>query len=157
MIELDTRIKSLKERELPAALALCREVFLEFEAPDYPPEGTENFFAFLEPKQISRMTESGLLTFFGAYRDGLLIGAGAVKERNHICLLFIRKEFHRQGAGALLLDAMLKFCRKSGAEKATVNASPYGVPFYQAKGFQKLGEEQCRDGIRFVPMERNLL
>lgn len=138
-------------------MALCREVFLEFEAPDYPPEGTENFFAFLEPKQISRMTESGLLTFFGAYRDGLLIGAGAVKERNHICLLFIRKEFHRQGAGALLLDAMLKFCRKSGAEKATVNASPYGVPFYQAKGFQKLGEEQCRDGIRFVPMERNLL
>ncbi|HIS76079.1 MAG TPA: GNAT family N-acetyltransferase [Candidatus Merdivicinus excrementipullorum] len=138
-------------------MALCREVFLEFEAPDYPPEGTENFLAFLEPKQISRMTESGLLTFFGAYRDGLLIGAGAVKERNHICLLFIRKEFHRQGAGALLLDAMLKFCRKSGAEKATVNASPYGVPFYQAKGFQKLGEEQCRDGIRFVPMERNLL
>lgn len=138
-------------------MALCREVFLEFEAPDYPPEGTENFLAFLEPKQISRMTESGLLTFFGAYRDGLLIGAGAVKERNHICLLFIRKEFHRQGAGALLLDAMLKFCRKSGAERATVNASPYGVPFYQAKGFQKLGEEQCRDGIRFVPMERNLL
>ena len=138
-------------------MALCREVFLEFEAPDYPPEGTENFLAFLEPKQISRMTESGLLTFFGAYRDGLLIGAGAVKERNHICLLVIRKEFHRQGAGALLLDAMLKFCRKSGAEKATVNASPYGVPFYQAKGFQKLGEEQCRDGIRFVPMERNLL
>lgn len=157
MIELDTRVKPLKKRELPAALTLCREVFLEFEAPDYPPEGTENFLAFLELGQIGRMIDSGLLTFFGAYRDNLLIGTGAVKEQNHICLLFVRKEYHRLGVGTLLLDAMLKSCRKSGAEKATVNASPYGVPFYQARGFQKLGEEQCRDGIRFVPMERNSL
>lgn len=35
----------------------------------------------------------------------------------------------------------------------TVNASPYGVPFYHKIGFRNLGEERQRDGILYTPME----
>lgn len=149
-------VNSLRKKEIPAALALCREVFLEFEAPDYPPEGTRNFLSFLNPEQINRLLNSKYLAFFGAYRDGILVATGAVREQKHISLLFVKKEYHRQGIGSALLDVMLKFCQKAGAESVTVHASPYGMPFYQANGFQQKNKEQCHDGIRFIPMERKL-
>lgn len=151
---MNRKVKILPKKEILSALALCREVFLEFEAPDYPPEGTQNFLSFLDPEQINRMLESDYLTFFGAYQEGNLIGTGAVREQNHICLLFVKKGFQRQGVGTALLETMLKFCRKVGTESVTVHASPYGRPFYEANGFQKQGDEQCQDGIRFIPMER---
>lgn len=148
------QVRILTEKELPEALALCREVFLQFEAPEYPPEGTRNFLDFLDLESIRRMVAGGLLTFVGAFHDGNLIGTGAVRERKHLCLLFVREEYHRQGAGSALLEKILRLCRKAGT--VTVNASPYGTPFYLARGFAPLSEEQCRDGIRFIPMERKL-
>lgn len=35
----------------------------------------------------------------------------------------------------------------------TLNASPYGLPFYLALGFIPLSEEQQINGIRFTPMK----
>ena len=47
-------IRHLTPAEIPQGLELVRDVFLEFEAPDYPPEGVEEFFRFLDdPQQAS--------------------------------------------------------------------------------------------------------
>ncbi len=152
MRNLHTRI--LTEKELPEALTICREVFMQFEAPEYPPEGVRNFLDFLEPESIRRMVSGGLLIFVGTFHDGKLVGTGAVRERKHLCLLFVKEKYQRQGVGSALLEKILRLCRKT--ETITVHASPYGVPFYLARGFVPLSEEQCRDGIRFIPMERTL-
>ena len=50
---------------LPEALELTRRVFLEFEAPDYPPEGVEEFLRFLEDRE----TLAGL-AFWGRSSPG---------------------------------------------------------------------------------------
>ena len=34
----------------------------------------------------------------------------------------------------------------------TLNAAPFGLPFYQALGFLPTAEEQTVNGIRFTPM-----
>ena len=149
-------IRVLPQRFLPDALALCEEVFMEFEAPDYPPEGTANFLAFLELRQMERMVSTGLLRFFGAFREKGLVGAAALRDNSHICLLFVKKEYHRQGIGSALLFAMEEQSRSCGIRTITVNASPYGLPFYLARGYQCKSGEQCADGIRFIPMERRL-
>ena len=156
MSVMNIKIRLLSSAELPEALDLCRKVFLEFDAPDYPPEGTENFLAFLAQDQMERMTTSRRLAFVGAYQKGELIGTGAVREGRHICLLFVKREYHRHGVGSALLDALLSLCRGAGADAITVNASPYGVSFYSARKFFPLSDEKCQDGIRFVPMERKL-
>lgn len=44
-------IRHLTPAEIPQGLELVRDVFLEFEAPDYPPEGVEEFFRFLDDPQ----------------------------------------------------------------------------------------------------------
>ena len=38
-------------------------------------------------------------------------------------------------------------------EALTLNASPYGLPFYLAIGFVPLSEEKEMNGIRFTPMK----
>ena len=40
-----------------------------------------------------------------------------------------------------------------GKQRMTVNASPYGVPFYHRIGFRDLGPEKQQDGIIYTPME----
>ena len=45
-------VRPLSPQELPAAMRLAREVFLEFVAPDYSEEGRRSFLKFLEMEQI---------------------------------------------------------------------------------------------------------
>ena len=156
MRHMDLKIKPLPAAHLPAALALCREVFLEFEAPDYPPEGIAAFLDFLEPGQMRRMTASGILSFWGAYCGKRLIGVGALREARHISLLFVRREMHRKGAGTALMREMFACCAGAGETRVTVHAAPYGEPFYRALGFSPTAPEQCQDGITYIPMERKL-
>ena len=62
-------VQSLPASDLQNALDLVLRVFMQFEAPEYPPEGVETFRAFLKnPEAISA------LHLFGAYEDGSLVG-----------------------------------------------------------------------------------
>ena len=50
-------IRRIQGGELPAAMDLCWRVFLEFEAPEYPPEGVEAFDAYLaNAEQVNSLT-----------------------------------------------------------------------------------------------------
>ena len=44
-------IRRLTPAEIPQGLELVRDVFLEFEASDYPSEGVKEFFRFLDGPQ----------------------------------------------------------------------------------------------------------
>lgn len=88
---LKVEIRILPAEASAGCVALCKEVFMEFEAPGYPPEGTINFLAFLELQQMERMVSTGLLRFFGAFCGKDLIGTAALRDHSHICLLFVKK------------------------------------------------------------------
>ena len=75
--------------ELPAAMDLCWRVFLEFEAPEYPPEGVEAFRAYL-----SDIEQVNHLTLFGAWEGQELLGVLAA-EGSHIALFFVDPAFYR--------------------------------------------------------------
>ena len=84
-------IRRIQGGELPAAMDLCWRVFLEFEAPEYPPEGVEAFRAYL-----SDIEQVNHLTLFGAWEGQELLGVLAA-EGSHIALFFVDPAFHRQG------------------------------------------------------------
>ena len=83
-------IRRIQGGELPAAMDLCWRVFLEFEAPEYPPEGVEAFRAYL-----SDIEQVNHLTLFGAWEGQELLGVLAA-EGSHIALFFVDPAFHRQ-------------------------------------------------------------
>ena len=135
----------LRADERDAALALAWRVFCEYEAPDYSPEGTEEFRRCLRDEAFL----AGI-RYYGAFDGEKLVGLlGIREEKAHICFFFVDGAYHRRGIGTALFRRM----REDFPGRAvTLNSSPYGLPFYLALGFEKTDCEQTVNGIRFTPM-----
>ena len=138
-------VRSLSETEIPAAPALAWKVFCEYESPVYAPEGTEEFRKSLrDPEYLDG------IAYFGAFDGETLIGVlGFRPETRHICFFFVDGRYHRLGLGTRLFEAVKAAC---GSGKITLNAAPFGLPFYRKLGFIPTDEEQTVNGIRFTPM-----
>ena len=123
---------------------LCRRVFLEFEAPEYPPEGVEAFDTYLaDAAQVNS------LTAFCAWEGSRPLGVLAA-EGSHIALFFVDPAFHRQGIGRRLFQADLG---EGGRGRGTGHSSPPPGGVYPHLGVSPTAEEQLSpDGIRYTPM-----
>ena len=138
------QIRRLRQDEIQAALDLTWEVFLEYEAPEYPPEGAETFRALLDDKE-----KTSQMKYWGAFAGDELIGTICVRAPQHIGGFFVRGEHHRKGVGRALFDAMRA---EYETQVFTVNSSPYAVEVYRHLGFTAASAEQLADGSRFTPM-----
>lgn len=138
-------IRELTKAEYGPALDLIWEVFREFEAPDYTPQGAQVFYASIhDPDYLAK------LRIYGAFEGSTLIGVLATRNSGtHIALFFVLGEYHRQGVGKQLF---FHACRDNPAGQMTVNSAPYAAEVYRHLGFCQTDEEQMMDGIRYTPM-----
>lgn len=137
-------VRRLSPEEISAALKLCWQVFLEFEAPEYSQEGIATFRASLDDRERTRK-----LKFYGAFDGDKLVGTLCMRAPQHIGGFFVDAEYHRRGIGRQLFEAM----RLDYDEQTfTVNSSPYAVEVYRRLGFVPTDTEQIEDGIRYTPM-----
>ena len=144
--EFDITIRKLTDNEVPEALALAWRVFVEYESPDYSPEGTEEFRKSIHDEKYLEGID-----YYGAFDGDLLVGmTGIRKERRHVCFCFVDGRYHRKGMGTRLFRRMTE---DFPGQTITLNASPYGLPFYKAIGLVATDDEQTVNGIRFTPME----
>lgn len=149
------KYREIKQEELPETLDLVRKVFDEFEAPYYSEEGVASFYAFIDMDNMSEQYTNGSLYFYGCFVDNILVGMIAVKDFIHISLLFVDKQYHKQGIARNLFDHIIQVCREKNPclKVITVNSSPYAVEVYHKFGFFDVSSEQVVDGIRFTPMK----
>ena len=132
---------------------LAWRLFLNYDAPDYPREGIENFKEFVTDDVLKNMFHSGEYQLFVAVCEEKIIGIISLRDRNHISLLFVESEYHRQGVGAGLINTLTDYMRdEMGQTSVTVNASPYAVGFYHKVGFEDTDIQQLVSGILFTPM-----
>lgn len=134
-------------RLLPA-LDLVWRVFQEFEAPDYSPEGIEEFGAYIRPDNIRQGLETGALRLWVRLEGEGVVGVLATRGC-HISLLFVDASFHRRGIARALYQGALA---QLGCREVTVHSSPYAQEAYRRLGFVPTGEEQTVNGLRFIPM-----
>ena len=150
-------IRKIEFHEVAAAMALAMEVFLQFEAPDYGPEGVESFRRdMIENEDYLGNTRRGLCPIYAAFDgDKMVAIMGLRSNKTHINLVFTRKEYHRRGIATALFRHLLEDLRgeNPGLEFLTLNSSPYGLPFYLHLGFVPQSKEQTINGIRFTPMK----
>lgn len=150
-------IRRIHADEVKEALALALEVFLQFEAPDYKPEGIDTFKRdIVENEELISKCQQGICPIYAAFDQGKIIGIiGMRSNRTHINLVFTKKEYHRQGVATSIFRYLLEDILKDnpGLREITLNSSPYGRPFYLHIGFKPQSEEQEMDGIRFTPMK----
>lgn len=147
-------IRRLGQNELLPALHLAWEVFADEIAPTVSPEGVESFSKFIKYDYISQIWQRGHLIFFGAYEDGEICGMLALRADGHIALFFVKKQYQGRGAGRMLFGAAYHCCAELLlADRMTVNAAPGAVEKYIHMGMRPAGQEQEKDGMRYVPME----
>lgn len=139
-------IKKISENEIKETLELVLRVFLQYEAPDYSDEGIESF------KRTALYNQAFIssLTMYGAYDNDKITGMIATRNNgNHIALFFVDSQYQQKGIGKMLFQTMLA---QSTAGEITVNSSPYAKEVYHHLGFTDTAQEQCADGIRYIPM-----
>lgn len=150
-------IRKTQSEEVEEALALALEVFMQFEAPAYKPEGTVTFKRdIVENKEFIQRCIRGVCPIYAAYDRGKIIGIiGMRSNKTHINLAFTKKEYHRQGVATAIFNFLKEDLLKENPslEEITLNSSPYGLPFYLHLGFEPLSEEQETEGIRYTPMK----
>lgn len=137
--------RRLTREEIPVALELCWRVFLEFEAPEYSPEGIAAFRASLDDKERNRKMD-----FYGAFDGDALVGVLSMRAPQHISGFFVDAAYHRRGIGRRLFEAVR---RDYARQIFTVHSSPYAVEVYRHLGFVPTDKEQTVEGLRFTPMQ----
>ena len=150
-------IRKINSDEVEEALALALDVFMQFEAPDYGPEGVDSFKRdIIENEEFIDKCKQGIYPIYAAFDGNKIIGIiGMRPDKAHIMLVFTKKEYHRRGVATALFNYLLEDVRKSDSALAeiTLNSSPYGKAFYLHIGFIPLAEEQEKHGIRYTPMK----
>lgn len=142
-------IRYAHESEWERAMEIAWKTFLLYEADEYGEEGKKNFLEFISSEQLFKMFLIGSYRLAVAYQGNRMVGMASLRGGNHISLLFVEPDCHRKGIGKSLLAYL-----QAGLDNPvmTVNASPYGAPFYSRIGFVETDEWTVADGITFLPM-----
>ena len=149
-------IRQITPDEVGEALELAMEVFMQFEAPGYKPQGVETFRKdIIENAEFIDKCRKGTCPIYAAFNEDKIIGIIGMRNESHINLVFTKSEYHRKGIATSIFGYLLSEVKKNSPQvkEITLNSSPYGKSFYLHLGFVPLLEEQEIDGIRFTPMK----
>ncbi len=143
--------------EWKPAMVMIWKTFLKYEGSDYSQEGIRNFFEFITDDGLYRSFLEGRYQMMVALDDGRVIGAGSLRNSNHLSLLFVDEDYHRRGVGRTIMDCLCDYLKREMGERSmSLQASPYAVHFYQKLGFHIVKPEQEISGIRVTAMEKRL-
>lgn len=118
-----------------------------WELVDETPESVNEWKQICDPEELRERILSSEKKLVATW-NSIVIGFIAFRQRNHLSLLFIRREFSRQGIGKEL------FTRCShDFDEITVNSSDLAVGFYKKLGFVQIGDRFKKYGVWATPMK----
>lgn len=148
-------VRWARENEWIPAMQMIWRTFLKFEGRDYKEEGIQNFFDFITDEKLYAAFMKGEYQLMVALDGGEVIGAGSIRNRNHLSLLFVDENYHRRGVGRALINSLCTYLKEEAGERyMSVQAAPYAVNFYRRLGFHAVRPEQEISGIRVTAMEK---
>ena len=139
--------------DIRPAFELALRVFMEYEAPACGPEALERFrrdmARSLSQPEVS-VTGRGLMI---VSLDGeRVVGMVEAGEDGHVRHIYIDGAYRCRGMATMLMNHVVNEFKHRGFDKITLDASPYGLPFYMNYGFTAAGDEENTDGFVTVPM-----
>lgn len=138
-------IRAAHAEELPVLREIALAAFACEVAPLLGEEGRAEYKRFTQPQAMEERVRSGN-EFFVWVAGESIRAMSEVRDRSHLVMLFVDPDAQGQGHGRDLLEHALQI------GVVTVSSSPNAVDFYAQHGFQPTGEEQEKNGLRFVPM-----
>ena len=149
------RYRQLALGEERIALDLVLRVFDESVRPDFSPAGVAEFERTAREFVLGRLPNHAVTVAADGDR---LVGVVDLRDASHVALFFVEGDRQKSGIGRGLLEHALARARADGhpPTAVTVNSSPGAVGAYEHLGFVADGPQQELNGIRFVPMTRDL-
>lgn len=148
-------IRWARAEEWSPAMKMIWKTFMKFEGEDYTEEGIRNFFDFITDDDLHKAFLAGDYQMMVALDGNRIVGAGSIRNRNHLSLLFVDEEYHRKGIGASLMSRLCEYLElEEGERYMSLKAAPYAVEFYRKQGFRAVAPEEEYSGIRVTPMEK---
>ena len=155
--QLPYKIRWARKDEWAPAMKMIWRTFLKFEGKDYTREGIRNFFDFITDDDLYTAFLKGEYLMMVALDGEQVIGAGTIRNRNHLSLLFVDESYHHKGVGRAILTALCDYLKMEAGERyMSLKAAPYAVNFYRRLGFQVVKPEEEYSGIRVTAMEKVL-
>jgi ribosomal protein S18 acetylase RimI-like enzyme len=133
---------------------LIKKVYDEFVSIDYTDEGNQFFYDWIKPSKIFERQQNNR-TILVAMNGQKIVGMIEIRENCRISLLFVDKEYQRQGIAKRLFRESLKKCIQKDRKlnKFYVHASPYSITVYKKLGFTETSIIQEKFGMKYLPME----
>lgn len=151
-------VRWARESEWAPAMKMIWRTFLKFEGKDYTREGIKNFFDFITDDDLYVAFLRGRYQMMVALDGDEVIGAGSLRNRNHLSLLFVDEKYHRRGVGSAILNRLCDYLAwEAGEQFISVKAAPYAVGFYKKLGFYVVKPEAEYSGIRVTEMIKNFI
>lgn len=149
------RIRWAHESEWAPAMKMIWRTFLKYEGKDYTEEGIRNFFDFITDDDLYTAFLKGDYQMMVAVDGSRVIGAGTIRNKNHLSLLFVDEEYQRKGIGKAILNGLCRYLKEEEGERCmSLKAAPYAVEFYHKLGFYIVKPEEEYSGIRVTAMEK---
>ena len=157
MVDDAIEIRPLKQGEEARVCDLVLAVFDRFVAPEFSPEGREEFCRYVQPELLAERAQRDHAVLVAAAGERIT-GVIELRDGHHVSLFFVDEAYQGRGLGGRLFREALALgqAQAGAAGQISVNSSVYAVPIYERLGFAQTGSEETQNGIRFVPMARRL-
>ncbi|MCR5754001.1 MAG: GNAT family N-acetyltransferase [Acetatifactor sp.] len=147
-------IRWARPEEWSPAMRMIWRTFLKFEGKDYTKEGIKNFYNFITDADLYESFLKGTYLLMVALDGDKIVGAGSLRNHNHLSLLFVDEAYHHRKIGSAIMEKLCVFLRDEQGERyMSLNSSPYAVGFYRTLGFRAIAPEESYSGIRVTSME----
>jgi len=146
-------VRDLNETDREAYSSLVLDVFDEFVAPHWSPEGIETFHQ-TSPEEAKERFSDELFIRLGAESNGELVGVLMMSLSGHLYAIFVAGHAQRSGVGRRLLkEGLTRMLRANpSVSEITSNAAPNSVQAHESFGFETMGPEIETSGIRVMRM-----
>lgn len=150
-------VREMRSGEEEEVTALVVSSFHRHVGHELSRQGVDDFLRYADAPALAARRAAGHFTLVAA-AGGALLGMIEVRENRHVSMLFVDPGAMGGGVGAALYrEAERRMLRaRPDLERITVHASRYAVPVYERFGFHATGAEQESNGVRFIPMVREL-
>jgi ribosomal protein S18 acetylase RimI-like enzyme len=114
-------------------------------------DGTAESFAawkrVCDPIELAKRIANNDNILVAVYNE-IIVGFIAFRPRNHLSLLFVRKDFAGKGIGRELFTQCIH-----DLDEVNLNSIDLAVGFYQKLGFEHCGERAFKHGFWVTPMK----
>jgi GNAT superfamily N-acetyltransferase len=152
-------IDQIKPNQVNEVSTLIQRNLLEINSKDYPPEVIAYLVDCFSPEKILENTKTQKI--YVAIDKDKLIGTGGLanfgspeRPSYYGVAIFVAPEYHRQGIGKQLMNAVEAKAIELGANKITVRAAIGARKFYEKLGYQYLdGKEVLNERGNYIMLK----